>query len=633
MTKLETSEMKVLMSDTVIHRFLDTVKRHPSKVAVRFSHGLKQRSRDPHGEKTENWLSLTWEEYRQLVESLAAGLQSMGLRKGDRVAILSNTRVEWAALDLAIMGLGGVTVPVYPSSTPADVTFVLASSNAKIFFVEDEDVLKKLQAFWTAHSSPKRPEKIIVIETPLAHGGKAGRTGSQAGSTPSFTTVDAVQKLGETALRSSPTLYALAVDEVSAEDVATIIFTSGTTGEPKGVVHTHAQALSEVAEAFPLLGASSNDVTLTFLPFAHVLGRIEIWGHAVIGYTMGFAESLERLKQGFLEIQPTLIMAVPRIFEKIHAGILAQADISPLRRKAFDWALDVGRQVSVCKQNKKAIPLDVALRYAAARKLVFDSIHARLGGRLRFAVCGGAPLSRPIAEFFHAAGILILEGYGLTETTAAVCVNTPFDYCFGTVGKPIGDVKIRFADDGEIQIQSRKVMREYLDDPEATAELLKDGWFSTGDIGKLDSKGHLVITDRKKDLIKTAGGKYVAPQRLEGFLKLSPFISNVHIHGDNRKFCVALITLASDVVLPWATEAAIPSDDLETLSKHAKVKELIRRAIADANTHLAPFETIKNFSILPQDFTIEAGELTPSLKVKRRVIDERYKETIDGLYL
>lgn len=619
------------MSDTVIRRFLETVKRHPSKIAVRFSHGLKQRTRDPMGEKTENWLSLTWEEYRQLVESLAAGLQSMGLRKGDRVAIMSNSRIEWAALDLAIMGLGGVTVPVYPSSTPTDVTFVLASCQAKIFFVENEDVLKRLRAHWHTNPPPRGPEKIALIETPVT--GEPQSPRSQNGATAAaLFTVDAIQKLGETALRSSPTLYALAVDEVSADDVATIIYTSGTTGDPKGVVHTHAQALSEVAEAFPLLGVSSNDVTLTFLPFAHVLGRIEIWGHAVIGYTMGFAESLERLKQGFIAIQPTLIVAVPRIFEKIHAGILAQADISPLRRKAFDWALEVGRQVSVCKQNKKAIPLDVALRYAAARKLVFDSIHERLGGRLRFAVCGGAPLSRPIAEFFHAAGILILEGYGLTETTAAVCVNTPFDYCFGTVGKPIGDVKVRFAEDGEILIHSRKVMREYLDDPKSTAEFLKDGWFYTGDIGKLDSKGHLVITDRKKDLIKTAGGKYVAPQRLEGFVKLSPFISHVHIHGDNRKFCIALLTLAIENIQPWAAEAGITNTDLEGLSRNAKVKELIRRAIADANTHLAPFETIKNFAILPIDFTVDSGELTPSLKVKRKFVDEQYKDVIDALY-
>ena len=613
------------MSDNVIRRFLETAKRKKTKTAVRFSHGLKHQSRNRTTERTENWLSLSWEEYRSLVESLAAGLQSVGVRKGDRVAILATTRIEWAALDLAILGLGAVTVPIYPSSTADDVAFILSDCHAKIFIVESLEHLKKIEADGFSelqgNESHRRPEKTILIEE-----------FNESSKSQKLTSLDEIQKLGATALRRSPSLYQLAVDEVRSDDVATIIYTSGTTGRSRGVVHTHAQVLSEVAEAFPLLGVSSNDVTLSFLPYAHVLGRIEIWGHAVIGYTMGFAESLDRLKQGFQEMRPTLIVAVPRIFEKIHAGILAQADISPLRRKAFNWALDIGRQVSVCKQNKKAIPLEIALQYTVARKLVFDSIHERLGGRLRFAVCGGAPLSRAVTEFFHAAGILILEGYGLTETTGAVCVNTPFGYCFGTGGKPIGDVKIKISESGEILIQSRKVMREYLGDAQATAEALREGWLHTGDVGEIDSKGHLIITDRIKDLIKTAGGKYVAPQRLENLVRLSPFVANVHIHGDNRRFCVALITLAADVLVPWAEQSGLITDDLSVLAKHPKVKELLRRAIADANSKLAPFETIKNFAILDRDFTIENGELTPSLKVKRKVVDQKYKTIIDSLY-
>ncbi|CAN5453538.1 long-chain fatty acid--CoA ligase [soil metagenome] len=613
------------MSDTVARRFIETAKRHPHKVAVRFSQAMasnrasgRSKKSDPHG----TWLSLNWEEYAQLVESLGAGLQSIGVRKGDRIAILSNTRLEWAALDLAILGLGAVTVPIYPSSTADDVCFILHDANVKVFFVESADVLRKLEKAWRGDLAKRRPEKTLLIDT-------------KDESTKTFvetTSLDTLQQQGETALKASPRLFELAVHEVANDDVATVIYTSGTTGRPRGVVHTHVQVMSEVTEAFPLLGVSSNDVTLSFLPYAHVLGRIEIWGHAVIGYTMGFAESIDRLKQDFQEIRPTLIVAVPRIFEKIHAGILAQADISPLRRKAFDWALDIGRRVSLCKQQKKAIPLDVALQYAAARKLVFDSIQERLGGRLRFAVCGGAPLSRPIAEFFHAAGILILEGYGLTETTAAVCVNTPFDYAFGTVGKPIGDVKVKIAEDGEILIQSRKVMREYLGDPAGTAAALKDGWFHTGDVGELDPRGHLKVTDRKKDLLKTAGAKYVAPQLLEGYLKLSPFISHVHIHGDNRKFIVALLTLANETIEPWARESGLPFKSMADLSQNPKVKELLRKAVAAANSNLAPFETIKNFTILDHDFTVENGELTPSLKVKRKVVEERYKDVLDAMY-
>ncbi len=609
------------MADTIVRRFIETAKRQPTKPAVRFPQATAARK--------INWLELNWTEYRRLVDSLAAGLQALGVRKGDRIAILANTRLEWAALDLAILGLGAVTVPIYPSSTLDDVSFILHDSHSKILFVEDVTVLRKLASVFSRESKLRRPEKVVLMDAAAA--AEIPTSGMTIATTSS---VDELQILGENALKASPTLYELAVDEVRVDDVATIIYTSGTTGRPKGVVHTHAQIFSEVAEAFPLLGVSSSDVTLTFLPFAHVLGRIEIWGHALLGFTMGFAVSIDRLKIDFQEIRPTIIVAVPRIFEKIHAGILSQAEISPLRRKVFDWALSVGRKVSLCKQEKRAIPLDIAVQYAAARKLVFDAIQERLGGRLRFAVCGGAPLSREIAEFFHAAGILILEGYGLTETTAAVFVNTPFDYRFGTVGKPIGDVKVQIAGDGEILIKSKKVMREYLGDPEGTLAVLKDGWFSTGDIGEFDEQGHLRITDRKKDLIKTAGGKYVAPQRLEGLVKLSHYISNVHIHGDNRKFCVALVTLAIDSISTWAKDQGIDlaKEGPAETAKHPKVREIIRRAIADANAQLASFETIKNFAILESDFTVENGELTPSLKVKRKVVDERYRELIESLY-
>lgn len=603
------------MADTITRRFLETAKRHPAKTAVRFPQSRSARN--------TNWLELNWADYRKLVDSLAAGLQACGVRKGDRVAILANTRLEWAALDLAILGLGAVTVPIYPSSTLDDIAFILHDSQSKLLFVEDLSIFKKMHSVLGRESKLRRPEKVVLIDS------------APASDIPSFTdatTLDEMQVLGEKALKASPSLYELAVNEVKNDDVATIIYTSGTTGRPKGVVHTHMQAFSEVSEAFPLLGVSSNDVTLTFLPFAHVLGRIEIWGHALLGFTMGFAVSIDRLKQDFQEIRPTIIVAVPRIFEKIHAGILAQADISPFRRKVFDWALETGREISRCKQEKRAIPLDIAVQYAAARKLVFDSIKERMGGRLRFAVSGGAPLSREIAEFFHAAGLLVLEGYGLTETTAAVCVNTPFDYRFGTVGKPIGDVKVQIADDGEILIKSRKVMREYLGDAESTKAVLKDGWFHTGDIGEFDEQGHLRITDRKKDLIKTAGGKYVAPQRLEGLIKLSHYVSNVHIHGDNRKYCVALITLSWDTVSMWAKDQGLQLNSAKEASEHPKVKDLIRRAVADANAQLAPFETIKHFAILPNDFTIESGELTPSLKIKRKIVDERYMGVINALY-
>jgi long-chain acyl-CoA synthetase len=603
------------MAETILRRFLDTAKRNPTKTALRFPQSRATRQ--------TSWLDLNWHDYYRLVASLAAGLQATGVRKGDRVAIMSDTRVEWAALDLAVLGIGAITVPIYPSSTVGDINFILQDSQAKVLFVEDVTTLMRVQSMLRSDSQIRRPEKFILIDS---NGRNDNPLLTQTSS------LDELQTLGERALKSSPSIFELAVDEVSSKDIATIVYTSGTTGCPKGVVHTHTQLFSEVSEALPLLGITSSDVTLSFLPYAHILGRIEIWGHALLGYTMGFAVSIDQLKAALKEIRPTVIVAVPRIFEKIYSGIIAHTEISPLRRKIFARAMSAGREVSRCKQEKRAIPLDVALQYAIARKLIFREIQERLGGRLRFAVSGGAPLSREISEFFHAAGILILDGYGLTETTAAICVNTPFDYRFGTVGKPIGDVKIKIADDGEILVKSRKVMREYWEDPSSTFSALKDGWLHTGDIGEFDESGHLRITDRKKDLIKTAGGKYVAPQRIESLIKLSQFVGHVHIHGDRKKYCIALVTLNWEHVLSWAKEQGLQIKSLKQASENPKVQELIRSALADANSQLATFETVKHFAILPHDFSIENGELTPSLKVKRKVVDERYKDIIDSLY-
>ena len=294
--------------------------------------------------------------------------------------------------------------------------------------------------------------------------------------------------------------------------------------------------------------------------------------------------------------------------------------------------MEIGREISRHKVEKRSPPIDLALKYQLARRLVFDKLQKRLGGNLRFAVSGGAPLSQSIAEFFHAAGILILEGYGLTETNACITVNTPFDYRFGSVGKAIGDVKLKLAPDGELLIHSKKVMKCYYKDPEATANVLHDGWLHSGDIAEISADGHVRITDRKKDLIKTTGGKYVAPQRLEGIIKANRFINQVHIHGDQKKYVVALVTLNTDAVLQYAREQGFNLKDGDALTENPKVKELIRRAVAEANSQLAGFESVKNFAILPNEFTVESGELTPSLKVKRKVIDTRYRDLIEHLY-
>jgi long-chain acyl-CoA synthetase len=592
------------MADTVCLKFLETAKKYSSRTAVMFK-------------RSNRWTELDWAGYLSMVQTTAAGLQTLGVRKGDRIAIFSNTRVEWAVSDLAVLGLGSITVPIYQSSTNEDVIHILGDAECKYLICESSALARKVRSLL---KSPNSIEKIICFDDD-------GKSDDE-----SILSFNKLQAMGETALKKSPTLYELAVRELTMDDTATVIYTSGTTGLPKGVVITHTQAMSEVADAFPLLGVTSRDRSLSFLPYAHILGRIEIWGHALTGYTMAFAESIDRLKNDLVEISPTLIIAVPRVFEKIYNGILAQAEISPLRSKTFKWALATGREISQYKIDKKAVPIELAVRYQIAKRLVFNSIAEKLGGKLRFAVCGGAPLSRAIAEFFHASGILILEGYGLTETTAAVCVNTPFDYRFGTVGKPVGEVRVKIAEDGEILIQSKKVMKEYYKDPASTAAMLVEGWFHTGDIGEVTAEGYLRITDRKKDLIKTAGGKYVAPQRLEGILKANRFISQVHIHGDQKKYVVALLTLNMDAVEKFASEQDISYKDAANLIENPKVKELVRGAVAEANSQLASWESIKNFAVIPHEFSVESGELTPSLKVKRKVVDANYKSIIDGLY-
>lgn len=603
------------MADTVCHKFLETTTKHAEKRAVMFNRGGR-------------WNELDWKSYRAAVETIAAGLQVLGIRKGDRVAILSNTRLEWAASDLAILGLGAVTVPIYQNSTHEDISYILNDSQARVLICESTKAAIKIRA---VIEGSKSIETVICFDAPEAALEDLGDGGDEK-SIPAQLSLDELQAKGSAALKLSPTLYELAVEELKSEDMATLIYTSGTTGRPKGVVLTHVQTLSEVADAFPLLGVTPRDRSLTFLPYAHILGRIEIWGHAMTGYTMAFARSIDKMKDDLMEVHPTLIIAVPRVFEKIYNGILAQAEISPVKSKVFHWALAIGREISLFKVNKQSVPMDLALKYQLARRLVFNSIGERMGGRLRFAICGGAPLSQSIAEFFHAAGLLILEGYGLTETTAAITVNTPFDYRFGTVGKAVGEVKLKIAEDGEILVQSKKVMKGYYNDPKATVEAIENGWFHTGDIGELSAEGYLKITDRKKDLLKTAGGKYVAPQRLEGLLKASRFISQVHIHGDQKKYIVALLTLNMSSVEKYAEENGIAFKSPEQLVENPKIKDLIRKSVAEANTHLASFESIKNFAILPHDFTIESGELTPSLKVKRKVVEARHKETLEKLY-
>ncbi|MCC7404408.1 MAG: long-chain fatty acid--CoA ligase [Bdellovibrionales bacterium] len=592
------------MERTLTHYLIDALKRPERGIAIRFKSG-------------DRWVGWTWREFYREVESLAGFLVQKGIQRGDRVAILASTRVEWLIADLAILAIGAVTVPIYTSNREEDVEFILNNSQCRMILIESSELVARFQ-----NIAPRCPQvrDVLVFS---GHGSKEEQVTNWKEAIIS----------GRRWAEEETDFLMTAIHANKLQQLATIIYTSGTTGRPKGVVLTHAQIMSEIREIFQVIGVDERDSSLSFLPYAHILGRVEGWGALYAGFTLNFAESLEKLRANLQETQPTILIGVPRVFEKIYNGIRTQVEAHPLRHRLFNWAVKAGKKVSSARLQRQPLGSVDLAQFVAAKKLIFDPLQQRLGGRLRFAVSGGAPLSREIAEFFHSANILLLEGYGLTETTAAVTVNTPLDYRFGTVGKPFGDVQVRLAEDGEVLVHSQKVMTEYDQDAAATrTAFTPDGFFKTGDIGEFTDDGFLRITDRKKDLIKTAGGKYVAPQRLENLLKLSKYVSQALIHGERRKYIVALITLNADAIQDYAHQYNISYSDLPSLSQHPRIKELIRDAVAEVNSQLASFETIKNFAILPNDFSVETGELTPSLKVKRRVCDEKFKDVLENLY-
>lgn len=573
---------------TILNHLIHRAEKNKNNTALQFK-------------DNDKWVGYRWHEYFSLIETVAAALSHCGLLRGDRVAIISETRPEWIISDLAIMAMGGVTVPVYPNNLSSDVEFILNDSKATAIFLENYAQYEK----WLSIRSNCPSVKHVIVF-------KSGHE-----KTKEYISWIELLNMGREHLRASPKQVVDEMKKSQLSDVATILYTSGTTGRPKGVVLSHEQIMSELEDAFTLISVNENDKSLTFLPYSHVFGRVEAWGNVYAGYTLAFAESIDRIKANLSEIKPTFLVAVPRIFEKIYAGILTQLENNKTKQKIFLKAQEIGLQVSERLQAKKNLGPVLMLEYEAAKLLVFNKILKAMGGRLRFAISGGAPLSAEISRFFHGIGLLICEGYGLTETTAGITFNSPLDYKFGSVGKALKDVTITIAEDGEILVKSKKVMLEYYNNPKATSEVFFEGKFRTGDIGHIDEDGFLFITDRKKDLIKTAGGKYVAPQKLENILKLSPYISNVLIHGDQKKYIIALVTLN-------AKYAELHNDQ--------EMYKTIKDFIAEANTQLASYESIKKFSILPQDFTVETGELTPSLKVKRRFCDQKFKKEIDDLY-
>ena len=606
---------------TVVDVFERAVQADPGKQILRSKIG-------------DSWQPTTFAGWRDTSGIWARGLCALGLDVGDRVGLVSVTRREWLFADIGILMAGGVTVPVYPSAMAEEAQFVLENSECRFAFVEDPAQLEKLVLHRAA--LPKL-EKIIYIqdvallERPDAQGRLRVRLDEVLA--PNDPWLLSVQQLAELGRSIGEGLLSDRRDQIEPSQPATIVYTSGTTGRPKGVVLTHDAFVFETQACETSMDVHEDDGLLLFLPLAHVFAKMVYIVCVNVRCEMLIPRSIATVLQDMAEARPTVMPAVPRIFEKAHAKIMAGVDAGgPVKKKVFQWALAIGREVSALRQEGKEPTGVLRVRYELAHRLVFTKIHAAFGGRVRGFISGAAPLSRELSEFFHAVGLLILEGYGMTENCAAATVNRLERFKFGTVGLPIPGVQIRIAEDGEVLIKGRNVMREYWNNPEATAETLNDGWLHTGDVGELDAEGFLRITDRKKDIIVTAGGKNVAPQNIEAHIKNAPFVSQVMVYGDNRKFLTALITLEEDGIRKWADQKGIRYATTAELTQNAEVYKLLDGIIQEKNRTLASYETLKKFAILERDLTVEDGDLTPSLKMRRKEVTRKYQDLLDSFY-
>jgi len=585
--------------------FLDRVQQSADNEAYRYK-------------KDGHWISVTWADFGRQTRNIALSLLDLGLGKGDAVAIIANTRHEWETADKAINLFGGITVGIYQTLPANQIEYIVQHSEAKAIFIEDAEQYTKIQEI--AGACPEL--KTLILIDP---------EGVEAGDWLLYADLAADNQNKE--LEYGRVLDKLTTS-IMAGDTSTYIYTSGTTGPPKGAIITHANFLAEADLLIDAVGINDDDVTISWLPFSHVFQRATTAAGTFGGAPTAFAESIDKLLSNISEVRPTIFYSVPRVYEKAYAKIIEQAENGgALKKKIFYWSMNVGRQVSQLREKKQPIPGGLNLKYGIAKKLVFNKIKNVFGGRVRFIASSGAPIAKEILEFFHAADLLPLEAYGATEITAAVSLNLKDAYRFGTVGKAAKNTDIKIAPDGEILIRGGTVFAGYFKDPERTKEVLsEDGWYATGDIGKIDDDGFLTITDRKRDIIVTSGGKNVAPQNIENMIKQSPYISQAMIHGDKRNYLTCLITLDQETMTSWAQKQRLTVDDWVAFCALPEVVALIDGEIGKVNQSLARFETIKKFRIVPDDFTVEAGDLTPTLKVKRRVVSEKYKNLLDAMY-
>lgn len=583
--------------------FLERARRHGGEIALRYREGKR-------------WPGMTWDAVGQQARAVAKALVELGVGEGERVAIFSPNRPEWTIADLGILTARAVSVPVYPTSTPKQAEFILRDAGARVVFVGRQDQYDRAAAlpFGPGELTIVAFDPGVVLSAPgsmhladlLAMGGRCSR-GAE---------IDA--RLGR----------------ATEQDLLTLIYTSGTTGDPKGVMLTQSNFLSTIGpHDARLLDPNERDRSLCFLPLSHVFERC--WTYYALGKGMvnHYLEDSTQLLEALVEVRPTIMCAVPRFYEKVYGAVVKAMDEAPaVKRKIFWWAIGVGREWGAFRKEELRPPVGLSFKHGLAELLVLKKLRRVVGGRIRFFPCAGAPLAREIEEFFWAAGIFITYGYGLTETTATVTCHEPRHFTFGTVGKPLRGIEVRIGEGSEVQVKGPTVMRGYFNRPEATAEAFVDGWFRTGDAGLLDEGGRLVITDRIKDLIKTAGGKYVAPQMLETAMGADPFIEQAAVVGDRRPFITALIVPCFQALEEHARSLGLRSASREELLGTPEIQRFYQARIDLINKDLARHEQVKRFRLLAEPFTVEGGEITPTLKVKRKAVAAKYAALLDTMY-
>jgi long-chain acyl-CoA synthetase len=559
-------------------------------------------------EEDDGWREVSWRDADELVRAYANGLLARGVGKGESFAILAQNSLDWALVDFALAQIGAVGVPVYANSSPRDVAYLLEHSEAVGIVCEDAEQLAKVETV---------VDELPRLEHVLMYHDLAG-----------------LASHGIDFARTHPTALEDASAAIEEDDLYTIIYTSGTTGPPKGCMirHRNYYAMTSVVDEMQD-HYRPDDTMLLYLPLAHNFGRLMLLSGAYVGFPIAFLADPLRVADAMLQIRPTVLPSVPRVYEKVYAAVQARFDeATGVKRRLIDWALPIGYEVSRLEAEAKPVPRRLAARHRMADRLVFAKVRERLGGRLRIPISGGAPLAKDIAEFFDAIGVRILEGYGLTECTTACSTNRPERYRFGTVGPALPGFEVEIGEDGEIMIRSDTVFAGYLKDPEATAAVLSpEGWLRSGDVGEIDADGFISITDRKKDILVTAGGKNVAPQNIENDLKTSKYVSQALVVGDRKPYVAALITLDEAEIGKWAAEQGIEGD-LASLSVDDRVRGLLQSVVDEVNRERSRFEQVKRFALLPRDFTMEHGEVTPTLKLRRRAVSEHFEREIEELY-